>query len=83
MNFGNRRFREGNQEAYDAAAWLAAAPGRQLLVPAEMMSTCFAAMKSPQDVGVTGGEHWYLVQGQPRADCVARGDPGRALYYEP
>ena len=83
VNFGNRRFREGNQEAYDAAAWLNAADGRQLLVPADMLAPCFDMVGHVQDVGVTGAGHWYLLQGRPRSDCVARGDAGRALYYEP
>ena len=33
VNFGHRRWLEGPQESYDAAAWLNAAPDRVLLVP--------------------------------------------------
>jgi len=83
VNFGNRRFREGDQEAFDAAAWLSAATDRQLLVPAAMLSPCFSAAASVQDVGEVSAGEWYLVRGQPRQDCVARGNAGRALYYRP
>jgi 4-amino-4-deoxy-L-arabinose transferase-like glycosyltransferase len=83
VNFGHRRFREENQEAFDAAAWLAAATGRQLLVPEAMLSPCFAPIPNRKDMGRSSRGHWYLVQGQPDAACVARGDAGRALYYSP
>jgi 4-amino-4-deoxy-L-arabinose transferase-like glycosyltransferase len=82
VNFGHRRFREGDRESLDAAAWLAAAPDRQLLVPEEMVSPCFTA-PSKQDIGIASGRHWYLVQGAPQADCVRQGDAGRALYHAP
>jgi 4-amino-4-deoxy-L-arabinose transferase-like glycosyltransferase len=82
VNFGHRRFREGNRESLDAAAWLAASPERQLLVPEEMVSPCFNGA-SKQDVGTASGRHWYLMQGAPQADCVRQGDAGRALYYAP
>jgi 4-amino-4-deoxy-L-arabinose transferase-like glycosyltransferase len=83
VNFGHRRFREGQREADDAAAWLAAAPDRQLLVPEDMLHPCFGMAESVQDLGESSGGRWYLVQGRPQADCVARGDAGRALEYSP
>ncbi len=83
VNFGNQRFREGNQEAFDAAAWLNATPGRQLLVPEAMLPVCFAHMPRVETVGRSSRGLWYLVEGQPDAGCVARGDAGRALYYRP
>jgi 4-amino-4-deoxy-L-arabinose transferase-like glycosyltransferase len=83
VNFGHRRFREGDQEAMDAAAWLAAAPGHQLLVPRQMLAPCFVDAESVQEVGAAAGGDWYLVQGQPQPDCVARGDARRALRYDP
>jgi hypothetical protein len=83
VNFGHRRFREGEQEAFDASAWLATRSGRQLLVPEAMLSPCFAKAASVQDLGKSSRGHWYLVQGQPDPACVARGDAGRALYYAP
>ncbi len=83
FNFGNRRIREGNQEVFDASAWLAAALDRQLLVPEAALAICFGAAARVEDVGQSSRGHWYLVQGPPQADCVARGDAGRALYYAP
>ena len=32
VHFGSRRWREGEQEAFDAARWLSRSPGRQLIV---------------------------------------------------
>jgi hypothetical protein len=83
VNFGNRRFREGDQEAFDAAAWLSAAPERQVLVPEAMLAPCFTPAASAQDMGKSSRGHWYLVHGRPDPACVARGDAGRALYYAP
>jgi 4-amino-4-deoxy-L-arabinose transferase-like glycosyltransferase len=83
VNFGNRRIREPEREADDAAAWLAAVPGRQLLVPQQLLGPCFERARSVEDAGESSRGHWYLVQGEPDAACVARGDAGRALYYQP
>jgi 4-amino-4-deoxy-L-arabinose transferase-like glycosyltransferase len=83
VNFGHRRFREGEQEAFDASAWLAAKAGRQLLVPEAMRAPCFARIASTRDMGRSSRGNWYLVQGEPDPACVARGDAGRALYYAP
>ncbi len=41
VNFGHRRWLEGKQEAYDAAAWLNGAPDRVLLVPGDAREPCF------------------------------------------
>ena len=43
VNFGHRRWLEGPQESYDAAAWLNAEPNRVLLVPESTTSRhpCF------------------------------------------
>jgi 4-amino-4-deoxy-L-arabinose transferase-like glycosyltransferase len=82
VNFGHRRFREGDAEMFDAAAWLAAAPGRQLLVPERMLQACFAAAAARQ-VGESSTGQWYLVEGAPDADCVARGDARHSLIYAP
>lgn len=83
VNFGHRRWREGPQESYDAARWLAEAPAhRILLVPQSQLPVCFASpgtTRSP--VGLASGETWYLVGGQPSAACVIRGDAARAIRY--
>ncbi len=84
VNFGHRRFREGEQEAFDAAAWLAAdirPPVAGARRPCS--SPCFKQAAGVQDMGKSSRGHWYLVQGQPDPACVARGDAGRALYYAP
>lgn len=83
VNFGHRRWQEGPQEGFDASAWLAAAPGRVLLVPeGEALDRCFAgALKEP--AGRTSGDNWFLVRGNPAPDCVAQGDASRAILYRP
>ena len=81
VNFGHGRWREGEAESLDAAAWLAAAPERRvLLVPDASLAPCFAsAQKRP--AGNTSRERWWLVTGRPAESCVARGDAGRAIRY--
>lgn len=82
FNFGHRRFREGDTEMHDAAAWLAAAPGRQLLVPERMMRPCFAGTEQKL-VGDSSRGDWYLVTGVPAAECSRRGDASHVFRYEP
>lgn len=83
VNFGHRRWREGPQESYDAARWLAEAPAhRILLVPQSQLPVCFASSGTTRaPVGLASGERWYLVGGQPSAACVIRGDAARAIHY--
>ncbi|MCS6946775.1 MAG: hypothetical protein NZM12_04075, partial [Steroidobacteraceae bacterium] len=82
VNFGHRRWREGPQEPFDAAAWLAAAPNRVLLVPNEYLRPCFAGPGVRlAAAGEASREHWWLVRGQPAAACVAAGNPARAISY--
>lgn len=83
VNFGHRRFREQDAEVHDAAAWLAARPGRQLLVPERLLEPCFATASMVREVGDSSRGLWYLVEGMPRADCSARGDATRAISYVP
>ncbi len=81
FNFGHSRWREGPQETYDAATWLAAEPaGRVLLVPEALLSPCFTAA-ARREAGRSSRETWWLVSGLPAADCVAKGQPGRAIPY--
>jgi hypothetical protein len=84
MNFGHRRFLEGPQELYDAAAWLNAAPGmvrldHVLLVPEEALEPCFPA--DAIKAGRTSDTDWYLVRGRAADDCAAKGDASRAIAY--
>jgi 4-amino-4-deoxy-L-arabinose transferase-like glycosyltransferase len=80
VNFGHRRFLEGPQEAYDASAWLNAAPNRVLLVPADQLTPCFR--KHAWLAGEASGERWYLARSPAESSCVERGDAKRAIYYK-
>jgi 4-amino-4-deoxy-L-arabinose transferase-like glycosyltransferase len=82
VNFGHARWREGQQEAYDASVWLNAVPGRVLLVPEASLSPCFE-QASHRPAGVSSGDEWVLVSGRADEKCVARGDGRRALRYVP
>jgi 4-amino-4-deoxy-L-arabinose transferase-like glycosyltransferase len=82
VNFGHARWRERELEADDAAAWLAARPGRALLVERRTRELCFNQTEVI-DLGRANRVHWALVSGTPDAACVARGDPSRAISYVP
>jgi hypothetical protein len=82
VNFGHRRFREGDAETFDAAAWLAADPQRQLLVPVRMLKPCFEDTHR-RVVGDSSRGDWYLVTGTPAASCVGRGNARHTFAYSP
>jgi len=82
FNFGHARWREKAGEADDAAAWLAARPGRALLVDEESRGLCFGAAQAT-DLGRANGLRWYLVQGAGDPACAARGNLARARFYVP
>jgi 4-amino-4-deoxy-L-arabinose transferase-like glycosyltransferase len=82
VNFGHARWREGMQEAYDAAAWLNDAPGRVLLIPTKAVEPCFRQTLR-QDVGTSSSDAWVLVTGRASEDCAARGLKSRAILYRP
>jgi len=79
VNFGHRRVFEGPQESFDAAAWLNAAPGRVLLVPADQIAPCFVVNTAP--AGFASGEEWSLVRAPADAGCAEKGDARRAIHY--
>jgi 4-amino-4-deoxy-L-arabinose transferase-like glycosyltransferase len=79
--FGHARWREAEQEASDAAAWLAAAPGRVLLVDKFARAKCFANATA-RPVGTANRIEWSLVSGPADLACVAKGQLSAALYYE-
>jgi 4-amino-4-deoxy-L-arabinose transferase-like glycosyltransferase len=83
VNFGHRRFREADAESYDAAAWLAADPGRQLLVQEETLDPCFTPAARKQLVGDSSRGNWFLVSGPPEATCAARGNARQTFAYPP
>jgi len=85
VNFGHRRFLEGPQESYDAAAWLNAQPDvsgltRVLLVPEETLKPCFPG--DAINAGRSSDTNWYLVRGRAEDECAAKGDAGRAIAYQ-
>jgi 4-amino-4-deoxy-L-arabinose transferase-like glycosyltransferase len=82
VNFGHARWREHNQEAYDAAAWLAAKRHRMLLVDLRVRELCFP-MATAQDAGQANREQWFLVSGSADAGCAAQGNLGAARTYTP
>jgi 4-amino-4-deoxy-L-arabinose transferase-like glycosyltransferase len=82
FNFGHARWRDKEQEAADAAVWLAEKPGRALVVDRKTRGLCFGAAKGV-DLGMANGKPWTLVTGTPDASCAARGDLSRARFYVP
>lgn len=75
VNFGHRRWREGQQEVYDASAWLAgggAAQPRALLVEEALLTECFRQAQR-QWVGRASRQSWFLVSGPVAPACSARG----------
>jgi len=82
VNFGHARWREGDRETYDAAAWLNARPGRVLMIPESSVQSCFRQTLK-QDLGEQSGDRWVLVSGKADETCAGRGDATRALYYRP
>ena len=79
VNFGHRRWQEGPQESFDAAAWLNAAPDRVLLVPEDQMKPCLES--NATEVGRSSRDHWFLVRGPASAECAAKGNLARAIAY--
>ena len=81
-NFGHARWREDAAEAADASAWLAARPGRALLVTRAALEACFKGATAV-DMGRENRKRWYLVTGDADPGCVERGDRSRARLYVP
>ncbi len=79
VNFGHRRWREGPQESYDAAAWLNAESNRVLLVPGDQLAPCFEGPAT--SVGISSRTEWFLVRGRASDQCAAQGNAGRAIQY--
>lgn len=83
VNFGHARWREWQQEADDAAAWMAAASDRALLLQEPVLQRCFSSTAPVVQRIEEGDEQWYLVQGTPDPACVARGRLQAAKSYRP
>jgi hypothetical protein len=82
VHFGHARWREAEQEAADAAAWLADGPDRQLVVSESVRSLCFPDAQS-QPLGAANRIEWFIVRGRANSDCVARGKATVAQHYTP
>jgi len=80
VNFGHRRWVEGPQEAYDAAAWLNAGSRRVMLMPSDLLHPCFSSNATL--AGSSSGEDWYLVRGSATLECASKGQLARAIPYE-
>jgi hypothetical protein len=81
VNFGHRRWQEGPQEAYDASAWLNAAPNRVALVPEKTIKAYSCFVSDLALAGRTSSEDWYLVRSPAVQGCAEKGDAARAITY--
>ncbi|MGA1496396.1 MAG: ArnT family glycosyltransferase [Steroidobacteraceae bacterium] len=82
-NFGHRRvLREGEQETFDAARWLNAAPNRRLVIEEGRLSPCFDAEQA-SSLGHANRRDWFLVGPPAAADCAQRGEDTAVQYYRP
>jgi 4-amino-4-deoxy-L-arabinose transferase-like glycosyltransferase len=77
VHFGHARWREPDQEAFDAALWLNGSETRQLVINEYARKLCFAEMPR-QSLGMANRSEWYIVRGKPNQECVAR---GKAVLY--
>lgn len=80
VNFGHSRWREGDQEAFDAAVWMAADPTRLLLVDDRVRTRCFPSAHA-RAVAVANRKHWSLITGAANPECVHRGKLRAARTY--
>ncbi len=81
VNFGHRR-KDPEQEAFDAARWLAEHAGRVLLVDDELRGRCFGEAGA-EWVGRSNRRDWFLVRGWANPACVSKGESDAVLVYLP
>jgi 4-amino-4-deoxy-L-arabinose transferase-like glycosyltransferase len=82
VNFGHRRWREGNREPSDAALWLNAGPARRLLVEQALLFPCFT--DSPRRlVARASRTDWFLVSAPASGVCAGEGNPAAARRENP
>ncbi len=81
VNFGHRRWLEGPQETYDAAAWLNQGPDRILLIPSVARAPCFEGASTVIEAGDTTRESWLLVSAPAAVQCASQGNAKRAILY--
>jgi 4-amino-4-deoxy-L-arabinose transferase-like glycosyltransferase len=82
VNFGHARWRDSEQEAADAAAWLAASPDRALLVDENVRRLCFPDATA-RPLQAANNKEWVLVFDNARPACVAEGQLQSARIYTP
>lgn len=82
VNFGHSRWREWEQEADDASAWLMAAPGRGLLIDQYVRERCFNDVETV-DIDLENRKEWFVVTGGANPACVAAGNASAARIYSP
>jgi 4-amino-4-deoxy-L-arabinose transferase-like glycosyltransferase len=82
VHFGHARWREEEQEMADAALWLAARPGRQLVINDKARAACFGNAPA-QSLGKANRSGWYLVREGADPSCVGRGKRHAGRNYLP
>lgn len=82
VHFGHARWREAEQEAFDAARWLNEDPLRQLVVNERARARCFANA-SAKPLGSANRQQWFLVQDGADAMCVREGNSRATFAYTP
>ncbi len=82
VTFGHARWREGQQEANDAALWLSRSGDRALLADREVVQECFGSARS-RSVGMANRTEWFLIEGSPDRECVEKGDTFAPIPYAP
>jgi hypothetical protein len=80
VHFGSRRWREGEQETFDAARWLSQSPGRQLIVSGADKDACFTHTRQ-KPLGVANRTEWFLIEGNPDSSCIETGRAQAAYEY--
>jgi 4-amino-4-deoxy-L-arabinose transferase-like glycosyltransferase len=80
VHFGHARWREADQEAFDAANWLSRNPRRQLVVTAFARERCFSQAHATP-LGAANRAEWFLVEGSADRSCIERGSAEPVHVY--
>lgn len=80
VHFGHARWREAEQESFDAARWLNDGSRRQLVVDAAARQRCFAEATS-KSLGSANRQQWFLVEGQADPTCARNGNDNAVYAY--
>lgn len=82
VTFGHARWREGGQEANDAALWLSRSGDRVLLADRAVVQGCFASART-RSLGMANRTEWFLIEGPADPACVTKGNEAAPIPYEP